>query len=62
MRLGSSLIPLLKKGWYADINLSTIAFGEEVLRDAEYLNRLPTPCLSDRRPHPGRSASADRFC
>ena len=36
MRLGSVLIPLLKDGWYygQDINPGTIAFGEEVLREA----------------------------
>ena len=36
MRLGSALIPLLKDGWYygQDINSRTIAFGEEVLREA----------------------------
>ena len=36
MRLGSALIPLLKDGWYygQDINPSTIAYGEEVLRQA----------------------------
>ena len=36
MRLGSALIPLLTSGWYfgQDINPSTIAFGEDVLREA----------------------------
>ena len=36
MRLGSALIPLLDEGWYygQDINPGTIAFGEEVLREA----------------------------
>ena len=36
MRLGSALIPLLNDGWYygQDVNPSTIAFGEEVLREA----------------------------
>ena len=36
MRLGSVLIPMLKEGWYygQDINPNTIAFGEEVLREA----------------------------
>ena len=36
MRLGSALIPLLKDGWYygQDINSNTIAYGEEVLRQA----------------------------
>ena len=36
MRLGSALIPQLKDGWYygQDINSSTIAYGEEVLRQA----------------------------
>ena len=36
MRLGSALIPLLNDGWYygQDINPSTIAFGEEVLRES----------------------------
>ena len=36
MRLGSALIPLLNDGWYygQDINPGTIAFGEEVLREA----------------------------
>lgn len=36
MRLGSALIPLLQEGWYygQDVNPDTIAFGEQVLREA----------------------------
>ncbi|WP_131592536.1 class I SAM-dependent methyltransferase [Synechococcus sp. BS55D] len=36
MRLGSALIPLLQEGFYfgQDVNPDTIAFGEEVLREA----------------------------
>ena len=43
MRLGSALIPLLKNGWYygQDINPATIAFGEEVLRDAGISKQAP---------------------
>ena len=43
MRLGSVLIPLLKDGWYygQDINSSTIAFGEQVLRDAGIPENAP---------------------
>ena len=43
MRLGSALIPLLKDGWYygQDINPGTIAFGEEVLRDAGISEQAP---------------------
>ena len=43
MRLGSALIPLLKGGWYygQDINPGTIAFGEEVLRDAGIPEQAP---------------------
>ena len=43
MRLGSVLIPLLKDGWYygQDINPSTIAFGEEVLREAGIPEQAP---------------------
>ena len=43
MRLGSALIPLLKDGWYygQDINPGTIAFGEEVLRDAGIPEQAP---------------------
>ena len=47
MRLGSALIPLLNDGWYygQDINPETIAFGEEVLREAGIPEQAPTPCL-----------------
>ena len=43
MRLGSALIPLLTDGWYfgQDINPSTIAFGEEVLREAGIPKHAP---------------------
>ena len=43
MRLGSALIPLLKDGWYygQDINPDTIAFGEEVLREAGIPEQAP---------------------
>ena len=43
MRLGSALIPLLNGGWYygQDINPGTIAFGEEVLRDAGISEQAP---------------------
>tara|TARA_B100000674_G_scaffold413336_1_gene361973 strand:- start:537 stop:1061 length:525 start_codon:yes stop_codon:yes gene_type:complete len=43
MRLGSALIPLLKDGWYfgQDINPNTIAFGEEVLREAGISDQAP---------------------
>tara|TARA_B100000674_G_scaffold476531_2_gene470774 strand:+ start:4776 stop:5474 length:699 start_codon:yes stop_codon:yes gene_type:complete len=43
MRLGSVLIPQLKDGWYygQDINPSTIAFGEEVLREAGIPEQAP---------------------
>jgi len=43
MRLGSALIPLLKDGWYfgQDINPDTIAFGEEVLREAGIPKQAP---------------------
>ena len=43
MRLGSALIPLLQDGWYfgQDINPDTIAFGEEVLRDAGISEKAP---------------------
>ena len=43
MRLGSALIPLLNDGWYygQDINPSTIAFGEEVLREAGISEQAP---------------------
>ena len=43
MRLGSALIPLLKEGWYygQDINPDTIAFGEEVLREAGIPKQAP---------------------
>lgn len=43
MRLGSVLIPLLNDGWYygQDINSSTIAFGEEVLREAGIPEHAP---------------------
>ena len=38
-----SLIPLLKDGWYygQDINKGTIAFGEDVLREAGISQRSP---------------------
>ena len=41
--LGSVLIPLLDEGWYygQDINPSTIAFGEEVLREAGVSEQAP---------------------
>ena len=44
MRLGAVLIPLLKEGWYfgQDINPTTIAFGEEVLREA---------CIPEQAPY-----------
>ena len=43
MRLGSALIPLLKDGWYfgQDINPETIAFGEDVLREAGIPENAP---------------------
>ena len=43
MRLGSALIPLLKKGWYfgQDINSDTIAFGEQVLRESGIPEQAP---------------------
>ena len=43
MRLGSALIPLLNDGWYygQDINPGTIAFGEEVLREAGIPKEAP---------------------
>tara|TARA_B100000674_G_scaffold494069_1_gene517808 strand:- start:344 stop:1042 length:699 start_codon:yes stop_codon:yes gene_type:complete len=43
MRLGSALIPLLNDGWYygQDINPETIAFGEEVLREAGIPEQAP---------------------
>ena len=43
MRLGSALIPLLDNGWYygQDINSDTIAFGEEVLRQAGISEKAP---------------------
>ena len=43
MRLGSALIPRLNGGWYfgQDINPSTIAFGEEVLREAGIPENAP---------------------
>ena len=43
MRLGSVLIPLLNEGWYygQDINPGTIAFGEEVLREAGISKKAP---------------------
>ena len=43
MRLGSALIPLLKDGFYygQDINLDTIAFGEEVLREVGISTEAP---------------------
>ena len=43
MRLGSAVIPLLKDGWYygQDINPSTIAFGEQVLRDSGISEQAP---------------------
>ena len=48
MRLGSALIPLLKDGWYygQDINPSTIAFGEEVLREAGITEQAPYTLFS----------------
>ena len=43
MRLGSALIPLLKDGWYygQDINVSTITFGEQVLRESGIPEQAP---------------------
>ena len=43
LRLGSALIPLLDNGWYygQDINSDTIAFGEEVLRQAGISEKAP---------------------
>ena len=43
MRLGSVLIPQLKHGWYfgQDINPSTIAFGEDVLREVGIPKHAP---------------------
>ena len=43
MRLGSALIPLIKSGWYygQDLNPGTIAFGEEVLREAGIPENAP---------------------
>jgi SAM-dependent methyltransferase len=43
MRLGSALIPLLRDGWYfgQDLNPSTIAFGEEVLREVGITESAP---------------------
>ena len=43
MRLGSALIPQLEDGWYygQDINASTIALGEEVLREAGISEQAP---------------------
>ena len=48
MRLGSALIPLLKDGWYfgQDVNASTIAFGEEVLREAGVSEDAPYSLLA----------------
>ena len=48
MRLGSALIPLLNDGWYygQDINPSTIAFGEEVLREAGITEQAPYTLFS----------------
>ena len=51
MRLGSALIPLLNDGWYygQDINPGTIAFGEEVLREAGISEQAPyTLFVSDQ--------------
>ena len=48
MRLGSALIPLLNDGWYygQDINPDTIAFGEEVLREAGIPKEAPYTLFS----------------
>ena len=48
MRLGSVLIPLLKDGWYfgQDINPNTIAFGEDVLREAGISKQAPYTLFS----------------
>lgn len=48
MRLGSALIPLLQEGWYygQDINPGTIAFGEEVLREAGIPKEAPYTLFS----------------
>ena len=47
MRLGSVPDSLLKDGWYfgQDINPSTIAFGEEVLREAGIPKHALTNCF-----------------
>ena len=65
MRLGSALIPLLSDGWYygQDINAGTIAFGEEVLREAGIPEQAPyTLCIRPVRSHPSRSPGADCLC
>jgi len=43
MRLGSALIPLLRDGWYygQDLNAETLAYGEEVLRQAGIATDAP---------------------
>ena len=66
MRLGSVLIPLLKDGWYfgQDINPATIAFGEQVLREAGIPEQAPYTLFASGpvRAHLGRSPCADCVC
>jgi SAM-dependent methyltransferase len=51
MRLGSVLIPLLSSGWYygQDLNPDTLAYGEEVLRQAGIAPDAPYTLMASER-------------